>query len=69
MAVVSVDRQFPVYGGQCQIGTVIERRDKTCIAKGADGRKLGTFANLEKAVAEISDVDRVFVIAERGEYA
>jgi hypothetical protein len=54
------DRIVSVYDGQRQIGIVIERADKTCIAKDANGKKLGTYSNARIAADAISDVDRLF---------
>ena len=53
-------RQLAVYDGTRHIGTVIERDDRTCIARDVNGRKLGVFPNVQKAADAITAVDAVF---------
>lgn len=52
---MTTDRQISVYDGQQLLGFLIERSDKSCVAKDASGHKLGSFPNLQKAVAAVGD--------------
>lgn len=49
------DRQISVYAGQTLLGFVVERADKSCVAKDANGKKLGSFPSVQKAVAAVGD--------------
>ena len=50
------DRQISVYAGQTLLGFVVERADKSsCIAKDANGKKLGSFPSLQRAADAISE--------------
>ena len=55
-----MSRAISVYQGQDHIGTVIERGDKTFIAKDLVGHKLGPFPNVQKAADAITELHRVF---------
>jgi hypothetical protein len=57
---MSTNRELAVYDGTRHIGTIIERADRRCVARGASGRKIGTFPNVQKAADAISEVDKVF---------
>ena len=50
------DRQISVYSGQTLLGFVVERSDKSCIAKDASSRKLGRFPTIQQAVKAIGEV-------------
>ena len=50
-------RQIAVYDGQRMIGTLIEHADRTCVAKDAAGKKLGTFPTIKGAADRISEAD------------
>jgi hypothetical protein len=52
---MTADRHLSLYDGQRFLGTIIERGNKKCVAKNADGRKLGEFASAKAASAAISD--------------
>lgn len=49
------DRQISVYAGQTLLGFVVERADKSCVAKDASGKKLGSFPSLQRAADAISE--------------
>ena len=53
-------RQLSVYDGTRCIGIVIERGDKSCIAKDVNGRKLGRFATVKQAADAVTEIDKVF---------
>jgi hypothetical protein len=54
---MTADRQLSLYDGQRFLGTITERGDKSCIAKDANGQKLGKFPSVQKASAAISEID------------
>lgn len=49
------DRQISVYDGQQLLGFVIERSDKSCVAKDASDSKLGRFPTLQQAVNAVGE--------------
>lgn len=52
------DRQISVYSGQTLLGFVVERSDKSCIAKDASSRKLGRFPTIQQAVKAIGELHK-----------
>lgn len=53
-------RELALYDGQRHIGTIIERPDRTCIARDVTGKKLGSFPSVQKAANAITEIDKIF---------
>lgn len=47
--------RLSIYDGQQLLGFVVERSDRTCVAKDASGHKLGSFPTVQKAVAAVGE--------------
>jgi hypothetical protein len=62
---MNAKREIVVYDGTRHIGTIVERDDRTCIARDVSGKKLGTFPNVAKAADAISKTDKIFADADR----
>ncbi len=63
---VSGARNIAVYDGQHLLGFVIVHEDKTCVAKDAAGRRLGTFPSVKAATDAIDEVDKAFSSQRQG---
>ncbi len=66
---MSANREIAVYDGTRHIGTIVERADRTCVARDVNGKKVGTFSNVSKAADAIGEIDKIFVGADRASNA
>jgi hypothetical protein len=62
-------RELVLYDGRRHIGTIIERPDRTCIARDVTGKKLGSFSSVQKAANAITEIDKIFGGADRSDNA